>query len=34
MPPSMVEIMVLGKLQIGDPSESPTPFVGSKHGVC
>lgn len=31
--PSMVEIMALRELQMGDLSEAPTPFVGSRRGV-
>jgi hypothetical protein len=33
MLPSMVEIMALGELQKGDPSEAPTPFIGSRCKV-
>jgi hypothetical protein len=33
MLPSMVEIMALGELQTGNPSETPVPFAGSRCEV-
>jgi hypothetical protein len=33
MLPSMVDIMALGELQMGNPSETLVPFVVCRHGV-